>query len=337
VSVPDARISRAIDVTRRQVTQLSRLVDDLLDVSRVTQGRIELQRRAVEVSHIVTLAVETVQSLMSEKRQRLSVVNSANFGMWVDADPARLTQCVVNVLTNAAKYTDPGGEICLSTHAGGDSVTIEVSDTGVGIAPELLPQVFDLFVQGERALDRSQGGLGVGLAVTKRLLEMHQGTISARSPGLGGGSTFAIRLPLNKRPPTSEAGPDAPEAAAVRVLIVDDNQDSADSLAALLRLEAHEAQAVYSARQALVQAALFKPDIVLLDIGLPEMNGYELAQQLRQRPELRGTRLVALTGYGQREDRRRAQAAGFDAYLIKPVSLTRLADTLAGFAGKPRR
>jgi CheY-like chemotaxis protein len=332
LTVSDPRVGSAIATTKRQVAQLRRLVDDLLDVSRVTQGRIELQRRPIELVPVIGQAIEAVQPMFREKRRRLvSVDGSGQPSLHVYADPARLMQCVVNVLTNAAKYTDPGGEITVQTRVEGTSAVLEISDTGVGIAPELLPHMFDLFVQGDRSPDRSQGGLGVGLAVVKRLVEMHQGSVSARSDGPGQGSTFEIRLPLIERN-ASPAGRRAPRrvSSAARILIVDDNRDAADALAALLALDGHTIERAYGATEALSRAVFFKAQVVLLDIGLPEMDGYELARRLRLLPELRETRLIAVTGYGQPQDRERARAAGFDEHLIKPVSPTSVARALAG-------
>jgi signal transduction histidine kinase/ActR/RegA family two-component response regulator len=339
LSVPDPRVESAIATTKRQVAQLRRLVDDLLDVSRVTQGRIELQLRPIEVAHIIVPAIEAVQPVLREKRHRLVVVGSTEHpALYVNADPARLMQCVVNVLTNAAKYTDPGGEITVQTRAEGASAVIEISDTGVGIDPELLPRMFDLFVQGDRSPDRSQGGLGVGLAVVKRLVEMHQGKVSARSDGPGRGSTFEIRLPLIERR-VAHAGKPAVRKApgAARILVVDDNRDAADSLAALLALEGHTVERAYSAADALRHAVSFKAQVVLLDIGLPEIDGYEVARRLRLVPELRDARLIAVTGYGQPRDRERAKAAGFDEHLIKPVSPASVARALTAMPRESAR
>jgi signal transduction histidine kinase/DNA-binding response OmpR family regulator len=332
LSVPDPRVERAIATTKRQVAQLRRLVDDLLDVSRVTQGRIELQRRPIAVSHIIVPAIEAVQPVLREKRHRLVAVDSTEHpALYVNADPARLMQCVVNVLTNAAKYTDPGGEITVQTRAAGASAVIEISDTGMGIDPQLLPHMFDLFVQGDRSPDRSQGGLGVGLAVVKRLVEMHQGSVSARSDGPGQGSTSEIRLPLIERGVAPAAKPAVRKApSAARILVVDDNRDAADSLAALLALEGHTVERAYSAADALRRAVPFQAQVVLLDIGLPEIDGYEVARRLRLAPELRDARLIAVTGYGQPQDRERAKAAGFDEHLIKPVSPASVARALTG-------
>jgi PAS domain S-box-containing protein len=325
----ESRIQSALGMTKRQVAQLSRLVDDLLDVSRITQRRIELKRCAIDLPSIIAHAVETVEPLLKEKQLDMSITTSSYQPLHVNADPARLTQCVVNVLTNAAKYTDSGGSIRVRTSARNSTAVIEIADNGAGIAPELLPRVFDLFVQGDRTLDRSQGGLGIGLSVVKRLVEMHDGEVIARSAGLGQGSAFEIRLPLVDRP-NDEAG----EAGKLRLppkrlLIVDDNRDAADSLAMLLELEGHEVSAVYSAQAALQQARSFKPSVVLLDIGLPEMDGYEVARRMRAMPELREVKLVAVTGYGQAEDRRRTQDAGFDDHLTKPVDLSNVERTIA--------
>jgi PAS domain S-box-containing protein len=325
----ESRIQSALGMTKRQVAQLTRLVDDLLDVSRITQRRIELKRRVVELPGIIAHAVETVESLLREKRLQISIATSSYQTLHVHADPARLMQCIVNVLTNAAKYTDSGGAIRVQTGVLNATAIIEISDTGVGIAPDLLPRVFDLFVQGDRTLDRSQGGLGIGLSVVKRLVEMHEGEVTARSAGVGQGSTFEIRLPLVERP-----GAAAPETGSVRIapsrlLIVDDNQDAADSLALLLELEGHEVAAVYTAQEALQRARSFIPSIVLLDIGLPEMDGYEVARRMRAIPELGGVRLIAITGYGQAEDRKRTREAGFDDHLTKPVDLPSVERTIA--------
>jgi PAS domain S-box-containing protein len=328
----DSRSSFAIEMIKRQTTQLTRLVDDLLDVSRVTQGRIQLRRRALDLASVITHAVEMVEPQLRTKQHRLSTTAESYEPLYVHGDYARLVQCVANVLTNAIKYTDPGGEIQIRSREAGESVTIEIADSGVGIAPDLLPKVFDLFVQSERTLDRAQGGLGIGLAIVKRLVEMHQGEVIARSPGLGGGSTFEIRLPRIARPQALSAQATPIQAPPRRVLIVDDNQDAANSLAALLTLRGHETQVAYGGRQALEQSESFQPDVALLDLGLPEMSGYELAARLRAMPRLNRIRLVAVTGYGQAEDRQRTQAAGFDDHLIKPVDLQALESTLAGIS-----
>jgi signal transduction histidine kinase/DNA-binding response OmpR family regulator len=317
----------AIDMIKRQAAQLTRLVDDLLDVGRITQGRIELQRQPLDLATVIAQALETVEPQLRQRQHEVCVVGRYE-RLYVNGDFARLVQCVVNLLTNAAKYTQPRGRIRVETRPEDSNVVIEVSDTGAGISSELLPQIFELFVQGDRTLDRAEGGLGVGLSVVKRLIEMHNGNVSARSEGPGRGSTFEIRLPRVAAPaPASEDAPTV-ESIPRRVLIVDDNADAADSLAMLLSLAGHETEVAHNAHEALECLDSFRPDVALLDIGLPGMNGYELARCLRARRP-RDMRLVALTGYGQAEDRQHAQAAGFDAHLVKPADLSALERTLA--------
>jgi PAS domain S-box-containing protein len=326
---PNSPTHAAIAMVKRQVTQLTRLVDDLLDVSRITQGRVELKREPLDLATVINHAVETVEPLFRERQHEVSIVSSYR-SLHVNGDRTRLVQSIVNILTNAAKYTDMGGKITLRTLADESQAVVEISDTGAGISPELLPRVFELFVQGDRTLDRSLGGLGIGLSVAKQLVEMHGGNIAAVSPGLGLGSTFRIRLPLIEKP--IELSGEAPQTTqpSKRVLIVDDNVDAADSLASVLELDGHVTRSVYSAREALEQAVAFKPDVILLDIGLPEMDGYEVARRLRALPRLDGVRLVALTGYGQFEDLNRAHEAGFDDHLVKPVDFATLERSLAG-------
>ena len=319
----EPRAQFSVGVIKRQVTQLTRLVDDLLDVSRITQGRIELKREPLELGAIIAQAVEVVDSQFREQKHKVSIAAGYR-PLYVLGDNARLVQCVGNVLTNCAKYTDPEGEIVIRSFQSDDTAVLQIRDTGVGISPELLPRIFDLFVQSERTLDRAQGGLGIGLSVVKRLIEMHGGKVHARSEGLGHGSTFEIRLPLIQRP-RAVIDPTPPVAAIPhKILIVDDNVDAADTLSILLQLEGHDARPVYFSAEALDLACSFRPDIILLDIGLPGMNGYELAQRFRSQPELHGVRLIALTGYGKSEDQQRTKAAGFNDHLVKPVD----ADTL---------
>lgn len=330
VASNDERSQTAVGMIKRQMTQLTRLVDDLLDVSRITQGLIQLRKQPVEVSSIITQAIETVEPQLREKRHRLSVTTSGHQTLYVQGDFARLVQCVGNLLSNAAKYTEPGGEISVRTHGDAAQVFIEVVDTGVGIPPTLLPAVFDLFVQSERTLDRAQGGLGIGLAVVKRIIEMHDGEVSARSEGHGRGSSFTIRLPRIAQVAEKASVVASFKAAPRRVLIVDDNVDAANSLSMLLSLQGHETQVAYDAHEALSQVSSFRPDAALLDIGLPGMDGYELARRLRALTGSNGLRLLALTGYGQAEDASRAHAAGFDGHLVKPVELSVLERMLAG-------
>ena len=320
-----------VSMLKRQVSQLTRLVDDLLDVSRITQGRVELQRKPIELGSVVTQAIETAEPLFQAGRHEVSVVANSR-AMYVDGDMTRLVQCIVNILTNAAKYTDPGGKIRVETHAEGAEAVITVADSGVGISSELLPRVFDLFVQGERTLDRSLGGLGIGLSVARRLIEMHGGRLTAFSGGPGQGATFEIRLPRLERPHEVTGQTRGPAVAPRRILIVDDNADAANSLALVLGLDGHVTEAVYSATEALSRVNDFKPEVVLLDIGLPEMDGYQVARRLRSDPDLSGTRIVALTGYGQSDDVQRSRDVGFDDHLTKPVDFTALARALEGAA-----
>jgi signal transduction histidine kinase len=318
--LPDeARMQSAVGIVRRQITHLSRLVDDLLDVSRITQGRIELQRKPVDLATVVSQAMESVEPLMRSKRHKVVVTMPKDDDLCVNGDSARLVQCVSNILTNAAKYTDDNGEIRLELRKDASLGVLSVVDNGVGISQELLPQIFDLFVQSDRSLDRSLGGMGIGLSVVKQLVEMHGGTVEARSAGPGRGATFEIRLPLidTRVPVQDERAPQS--LSARRVLIVDDNADAANSLSLLLKMEGHEAEPVYDPRDALERLPHFDPQVILLDIGLPGMDGYEVARRVRAQGS--AARIVALTGYGQSDDIQRATEAGFDSHLIKPVDL----------------
>jgi signal transduction histidine kinase/CheY-like chemotaxis protein len=322
----EPRLIATTGIIKRQITHLTRLVDDLLDVSRITQGRIELQRKPLELGPVIAQALESVEPLLREKRHSIAV-HAGREPLHVNADNARLVQCVGNVLTNACKYTDAGGRIVIEVRRDSSQAVICVTDNGVGIPSEVLPQIFELFVQSKRTLDRAQGGLGIGLSVVRRLIEMHGGTVSASSAGPGLGSTFCLSLPLIESVRLESAPACMPEVPPKRILIVDDNTDAANSLASILELDGHEAQTAYSSTDALERAAGFDPDIVLLDIGLPGMDGYEVARQLRARG-LKG-QIVALTGYGRPEDIERALGAGFDAHLVKPVDLESLATALA--------
>lgn len=323
---------RAVEIVDRQVQQMTRMVDDLLDVSRITHGRIELQRRPVDLAAVVASAVEAGSPAMLERRHRLTV--QAGTPLCVLGDAARLQQCVVNLLSNAAKYTDAGGDIGLSLTREQEQerdshvAVIRVSDSGAGIPADMLPVVFDLFVQSARTLDRAQGGLGIGLSVVRRLVEMHGGRVGASSAGVGQGATFEIRLPLSTPPDEAEAAPAGDDGAPRRVLVIDDNQDAAESLAMMLSLEGHVVRTGFGADDAFAMTRDWQPDVVLLDIGLPGMDGYEVARRLRAGALPPALRLVALTGYGQPEDLQRSAAAGFDDHLVKPVSLAALARAL---------
>lgn len=318
---------RAVSIIDRQATQLTRLVDDLLDVSRITTGRIQLSMQPVDLATIVAAAVEAADASLRERSHDLKL--TAGTAMTVMGDAARLQQCVVNLLTNAAKYTEPGGRICVSVRRQAEEGVISVTDNGMGIPPEFLASVFELFVQSERTLDRSQGGLGIGLSVVQRLIAMHGGRVSADSPGLGQGSTFEIRLPLiNSKALVEKPSADLPSGQPLRVLVVDDNQDAADSLAMMLNMAGHEVRTLYAAREAIDLAREWRPHAMLLDIGLPDIDGYALARQLRKEPALRSTRLAAITGYGQPADRARSREAGFNDHLVKPVDLDRVLEVL---------
>jgi PAS domain S-box-containing protein len=321
--------SSLIGMIQRQSAHLSRLLDDLLDVARITQGRIELRREMLSVGACVDHALETVQPQIQQNRHQL-VFEPPTEPLYVHADKVRLEQCITNLLTNAVKYTNPGGQIQVRLFAENDYAAIEVTDTGVGIAAEFLPRVFDLFAQSERALDRADGGLGIGLSVCKQLIEMHGGGVSGTSNGIGQGATFTMRLPLHIAPVDANNPAVAAGAAPRRILVVDDNRDAADSLAMCLILEGHDTKAVYAAETALEEMVAFKPEVVLLDIGLPHINGYEVARRIKAtKPNIR---LVALTGYGQDEDKQRTAAAGFDAHLTKPVDMLSLTAVLRSAA-----
>jgi signal transduction histidine kinase/CheY-like chemotaxis protein len=326
--VHDDMALHAAEVVKRQSEQLTRLVDDLLDVSRISMGHVELKQETLPLSEVIELAIETAAPLWRAKGHEITR-HAAPEDVYVQGDRARLVQIFGNVMNNSAKYTDEGGRIGIRVAATADTVKISIEDSGVGISAEFMPRLFDLFAQADRTLDRSQGGLGIGLPVVKKLVEMHGGAISAQSEGLGSGSTFEITLPRVAEPTEHAAERSAGTAAPRRVLIVDDNTDAANSLSELLRLDGHTTRPVFSAADALSNVASFAPDVVLLDIGLPGIDGYEVARRLRQTTLSRGTRIIALTGYGQAEDRERTRAAGFDDHLVKPVDLAALATLLA--------
>jgi PAS domain S-box-containing protein len=315
-----------IGIVERQINQLGHLLDDLLDVSRITQGRIENNRERLTLQSCIDIAVETTQPLIQDKKHRLTLSMRPE-PLWVDADKVRLAQCIANLLTNAAKYTEPGGEIHLRTIVEDHTAVVAITDNGIGMPVELIPGMFELFVQGERALDRSQGGLGIGLAVCRRLIEMQGGTVTGSSPGIGQGSTFTLRMPLANEMPDTATDQSSNSGGPARVMIIDDNRDAADSLSLLLQLEDHATLTAYSGEDALSLVASFDPQFVLLDIGLPEMNGYEVARRLKTLvPQ---ARLIAVTGYGLAGDKQRSADSGFEAHLVKPVDLS---DIRAAFA-----
>lgn len=323
---------KARNIIRRQVGNLVVLVNDLLEVSRILSGRIQLHQEDLDARGILQAAVETVRPLLDQRKHELTI-SLPEEPIWLRADALRLEEAIVNVLSNAAKYTPEAGHIWISIKQQDAEMVLRIRDNGVGIAPELLVQIFELFTQAERTLDRSQGGLGIGLAVAQKLVELHGGKIEAHSEGLGKGSEFIVHLPVLSNSMdesrVSSVASAKQSGEAWRVLVVDDNIDSADSIAMLLQLSRHQVRVAYSARKALETAAEYQPDIALLDIGLPEMNGYELARRMRQQSELKDMKLIAVTGYGQDSDRQRSQEAGFDYHLVKPVDSEKLEELLA--------
>ena len=336
---PDDRVQWVSGVIERQVGLMTRLVDDLLDVSRITSGKIALQREPVAIGAVIAQAVEAARPPAESRKETLEVEVAPDVG-WVDGDQARLVQAVGNLLDNAIKYTEEGGQIRLGAHALGDEVVITVRDTGIGIPADLLPHVFDLFTQADRSLERRQGGLGIGLTLVRRLVEMHGGRVEAASDGPGHGSEFSIRLPrlaLDAPAPAPAPPPARPPGPARRVLVVDDQPDSTDSLALLLRLRGHEVRTASDGSSALEEFARYRPEVVFLDLGLPGMSGYDVARRLRAMPEARDVRLVALTGYGTEADRERTRAAGFDVHLAKPVDPHAVESLLASERPGPGR
>jgi signal transduction histidine kinase/DNA-binding response OmpR family regulator len=322
IAPADAGIAWARDVVERQVTHLAQLVDDLLDVSRITQGKITLKKEPVELGRVIQHSVDMARSLVESKRHHLTV-SVPTAPIWVHGDFARLSQVIGNILSNAAKYTAEGGRIELMAIADRGEAVVSVRDNGIGIEAALLPHVFELFTQGERSLDRSQGGLGVGLTVVQRLVELHQGRVEVTSDGLNKGSLFRVCLPCIS--PVSQRDEKDLEVAAdtaaagKRILVVDDNIDAAESIAVFLRLEGHEVRTVSDGAQAVAIAQVFAPHIAVIDIGLPGMNGYEVARRLRLQGAESPALLIALTGYGQKEDRVRSEEAGFDHHFVKPA------------------
>ncbi|WP_437505834.1 ATP-binding protein [Sorangium sp. So ce1099] len=318
--------SQILATLERQVKTIVRLVDDLLDVSRITRGKIELKRERLDLGSVVEAALESVRPLLLQRRHELSV--SVEPGLFVDGDRVRLEQVIVNLLNNAIKYTNPGGRVSVTCAAAGGDACLRVTDTGVGIPAELLPRVFEPFMQARRTLDRSQGGLGIGLTLVKRLAELHGGRVEALSAGAGEGTAIHVWLPLAGAP-AGAAAPAViqaprPAARALRVLLVDDNVDAAEGLRRILQFHGHTVSMAHDGPAALEAARAGTPELVLLDIGLPGMDGYEVVRRLRADPELRRSYIAAVSGYGQDQDRRRSREAGFDAHLTKPVAAAQL-------------
>jgi signal transduction histidine kinase/CheY-like chemotaxis protein len=313
---------QARTMMERQLQQMVRLIDDLLDVNRISRGKLQLRRERVELAAVLADAVETARPLIDAAGHELAVAVPPQ-PLYLEADPIRLAQVFANLLNNAAKYTDRGGHLRLTAERQGSDVAVTVADDGIGIPADALPHIFEMFAQVEGSLERSHGGLGIGLTLVRRMVELHGGTVEAVSDGPGRGSAFTVRLPLVFVPPAEEPiGPSADslaEPVRCRILAADDNKDAAASLGTLLRMAGHEVRVVHDGLVAVEEAASFRPDVVLLDIGMPKLNGYEAAGRIRQQPWGQGMVLIALTGWGQDEDRIRSQASGFDHHLVKPV------------------
>jgi signal transduction histidine kinase/ActR/RegA family two-component response regulator len=331
-------VQKARTIAERQVAHMARLIDDLLDVSRVTCGKIRLAKEPVDLKALVNRVVDAARPGMESRRQHFTV-ELPSCPIQLEADATRLEQVLTNLLHNAGKFTDSGGHIGLSVHVHPADVEIRVRDNGMGIAADMLPHIFDLFTQGDRSLERSQGGLGIGLTLAKRLVEMHGGRIKARSAGPGHGSEFAVWLPaLREGAPAEQPVPGVQASEACgprkpkRILIVEDQLDAAEMLASLLRLDGHEVRAAHDGPSALEAAREYQPEVVFLDIGLPGMSGYQVARHLREHAGENRMRIVALTGYGREEDRHRSHEAGCDRHLVKPVDPITLQHLLAEFS-----
>jgi signal transduction histidine kinase/two-component SAPR family response regulator len=333
-ALQDPQMCLARDVIERQLSQLTRLVDDLLDVSRITRGKINLTRQPLKVSELIARAVETVEPIIQGRSQVLTVELPEQPPV-VDGDCMRLTQAIANVLGNAAKYTDAGGSIVLQVCARARDVEIRVRDTGIGIPAEVLPKIFDLFTQLDQRMERPQSGLGIGLALVRRLVEMHGGSVSAHSEGAGRGSEFVICLPLMTPAVLPAVGDQltaeyqAARPQHRRILVADDNLDALESLAALLALNGHEVHRAQDGAAALQAAMRHRPEVIFLDIGMPQMDGYEVARRIRAHEWGKELLLIAVTGWGQESDRQRSFAAGFDFHLVKPVDLEKLNQLLS--------
>ncbi|HZY17845.1 MAG TPA: ATP-binding protein [Ramlibacter sp.] len=331
------QLDREHEVIERQVGHLSRLVDDLLDITRITRNRIELRKEVFDLHQAVLEALEAVAPLVEERQHHVAL--EAQPGQYVEADRSRMRQVVANLLINAAKYTPPGGRLQVQVAPRGGAVQVVVQDNGIGIDAALLPRVFDLFEQGSTSIDRARGGLGIGLAIVQKLVTLHGGTVQAHSEGTGRGSRFTFTLPLVEQSPVATSPATCTDAVGQgrRVLLVDDNADALDSLEALLAMNGFEVVTARDPAQALVKSASFEADAFVLDIGLPGMDGYQLAEELRRRggARLASARFIALTGYGQESDRARAMQARFDHHMVKPVDIQKLLEVLSPDAAEP--
>jgi signal transduction histidine kinase len=333
-SKPTPESQSALDVIERQTRQMTRLIDDLLDIARITSNKLELRRSPVELSQVVAAAVETSRPLIEQRGHKL-IVKAPAAPIHVDGDVVRLAQVISNLLNNSAKYTERGGRIWLECGRKKDEAVIKVRDTGVGILPEALPRIFEMFTQAGRE-NESRSGLGIGLTLVKRLVEMHGGTITAHSEGRGKGSEFVVRIPValssasQAKPPVKTKLKSRKDGRKpIRILVVDDNQDSADSLGMLMKLLGNEVRIVNDGLAAVAMANEFEPQVVLLDIGLPTLNGYEAARKIRKQPWGSQATLIAVTGWGETIDRERSKKAGFDHHLVKPVEPDVLTTLLA--------
>jgi PAS domain S-box-containing protein len=328
-------VADARTMMERQVAHMVRLVDDLMDVSRITRNKLELRKERVSLATVIATAIETSRPLLERAGHTFSTTMPPT-PVYLDADPVRLAQVFSNLLNNAAKYTEPGGAITLTAGSAGGEAVVRVRDTGLGIPADALPRVFDMFSQVDRNMERAQGGLGIGLTLVRRLTELHGGEVSVASDGPGRGSEFTVRIPLATRAgERAERPPHVAEGvggARRRVLVVDDNDDAAATLGMMLELWGNEVRTAHDGLVGVEQAEQFRPDVILLDIGLPMIDGYETCRRIRRQPWAKDVVIVALTGWGQDEDRRRSREAGFDHHLVKPVDATHLADLLASSA-----
>ena len=325
-------IEESLDVARRQIQHMSRLLEDLFDVSRITRGRVELRKNTIDLNSVVSHAAEATLPMIEAFQHKLTI-DLAPQPLWVEGDSTRLEQIISNLLNNAAKYTEPGGRITITLGRDADSALLTVQDTGIGMTPELQTRVFELFVQDDRSLDRARGGLGIGLTLVQSLVELHEGTVSVSSPGPGQGSKFEVRLPVIECPSSQTANvapsPTNDTTRHLKILVVDDNRDSARTMAKVLELLGHNVLCAYDGLSVIEQVASHQSDVVLLDIGLPGIDGYQVARQLRERFPKEGILLIAVTGYGGELNSTRAQLAGFDHFLVKPVNLSALKEKLA--------
>lgn len=329
IETNDRELQKVKSILQRQTNLLSRIVNDLLDVSRVMRGKIQLKKQPTELHSVIDDALDIVEPIIAERKHNLEI-SLPDGKIWLNADKIRLVQIMTNLMDNAAKYTQPGGEISVSAKTSNGQMELRVRDSGIGMSREMLDSVFELFTQAEKRLDRPHGGLGIGLTLVYNLVELHGGTITANSKGLGKGSELVIQLPTLSEQEIGAIKPqvvETPEPMAekkLKVLLVDDNEDFAEALGDLILEDGHDLRIVHDGNGALNTALKFKPDIILLDVGLPEMDGFEVARALRKKPGIKDTLLVAITGYGQYEDRTRAMEAGFDQHFVKPIKFNEL-------------